>query len=187
MTFRPIRHPLVPSLLLVVTLVAFTGCDTTDPVEPADPIEVEGTYDFVTFRFVPESRGILAVNVLDTLNTDESFLQLAANEQFRLQYQFVEQTFPDAPRGDFRATRDDDDSITVELMPRQSDVDEFEAILLGSEVVFTREIAGGDTLLVLSEERTVDLAAYDAVTYGSVGSQPGTLTVELVLRQEGED
>lgn len=185
MNLRFIRHAFVPTLFFAIAFVALTGCDTTDPVEPADPIEVEGTYDFVTFRFVPESRGILAVNVLDTLNTSESFLQLAANEQFRLQYQFVGQTFPDAPRGDFRATRDNDDVITVELTPRQTDVDEFEAILLGSETVFTREVAGGDTLLVLSDERTVDLAAYDAETYGGVDPQPGTLTVEFELRQEG--
>jgi hypothetical protein len=186
MTLRSTSRPLTFAFFIAV-VAAFAGCDTTDPDEPADPIEVEGTYDFVTFRFVPDSRGVVPVNVLDTLVTGESFLRLAGDNQFQLQYQFVGQTFPDAPRGDFSATRDDDGVITVELTPRQTDVDEFEAILLSSGVAFTREIASGDTLLVLSDERTVDLAAYDAGTYGGVDPQPGTLTVEFELRREGED
>ena len=44
----------------VFVLAVLPGCDTTEPVPPADPTEVAGTYDFAEFRFVPTSTGITA-------------------------------------------------------------------------------------------------------------------------------
>ena len=178
MTFRPIRHRLVPSLLFVIALVAFVGCDTSDPVPSVEPVEVEGIYDFIALRFDPDRSIIVPVNVLDSLIADQTSLQLADNGEFQLTYRFEGETFSDNVRGTFEASRD---AVTLEA--RAADADRFASLLLPRQVTFDRE---SDSLLVLDEQRTVDLADYDP-EYDGIEPQPGRLTVRLQLREPTRD
>jgi hypothetical protein len=178
MTLRFTYRPLVAALFLAVTLIVFTGCDTSDPVPTVEPVEVAGVYDFTQFRFDPDRSVLLPVNVLDSLVADETSLRLADNGEFLLTYQFEGETFPDNVRGTFDASRD---AVTLEA--RESDADRFAALLLPRQITFDRE---GDTVLLLDEQRTVDLAAYDE-DYEGFDPQPGQLTVRLQLREPTRD
>jgi len=179
MTSRSTRRPLALSLLAAIALVAFVGCDTTDPVPTVEPEEVTGTYDFTQFRFNPDRSGIVGVNLLDTLVVDETSLRLTDGGEFLLTFQFVGETFDDRIRGTFEATSEE-----VTLTARSEDVDLLGALLLSQGITFQRE---SEDVLRLSEDRTVDLEAYDEEVYGGIEPQPGQLTVQLQLREPTRD
>lgn len=166
---------LVPALLFVALF--FAGCDTTDPVPPADPVDVAGVYDVTEFRFIPTRSGILGVNLLDTLNVDATALTLRSDGQFLFDFQFGE-AFPDDFRGTFSATRDE-----VSLTTRSEDLSRLQGLLLDQRVTLERD---GNTVLRLDEQRTVDLEAYDEDTYGGIEPQPGRFVLRLALRDAAD-
>lgn len=175
MRFRPTLR-LVAALICTAAVPFVAGCDTTDPVPPAAPEEVAGTYDFAEFRFVPTSSGIVPLNLLDTLITDETQLDLAANGEFQLVYRLEGSTFSDNVRGTFNASRDE-----VVLSARAVDVARLEALLLRQQLTFTRTT---ETELLLSDQRTVDLESFDDERYGGLDAVTGALRLRLVLRDE---
>lgn len=174
MNFRFIRHAFVPSLLLAVALVAFIGCDTSDPVPTVEPDEVTGTYDFTRFRFTPDRSGIVGVNLLDTLVVDATSLQLTDGGEFLLTFQFMGETFDDRIRGTFEVTSEE-----VTLTARSEDVDLLGLLLLSQGITLQRD---SEDVLSLSEDRTVDLEAYDEEVYGGIEPQPGILSIRLERR-----
>lgn len=178
MTLRSLQRTLAAALFFSVTLVAFTGCDTSDPVPSVEPVEVAGIYDFTELRFDPDRSIIVPLNVLDSLIADQTSLQLADNGEFQLTYRFEGETFSDNVRGTFEASRD---AVTLEA--RAADADRFASLLLPRQVTFDRESA---SVLVLDEQRTVDLADYDP-EYDGIEPQPGQLTVRLQRRGNTRD
>lgn len=175
LSLRALLLPLCPLLLLTGLFLA--GCDTTDPVPPTEPVEVAGTYDVTAFRFDPDRTGILGLNLLDSLNADVTVLELRADGQFLFIFQF-DNDFPDDFRGTFTASRDE-----VRLMTRDEDLSRLPLLLLSQGVTFERQ---GDTgLVLLDDNRTVDLESYDEDVYGGIAPQTGTLTVRLTRRETG--
>lgn len=163
--------------VLLLGLVFATGCDTTDPEPSADPADVAGIYEFAEFRFDPDRSGIVAVNVLDSLSTEGSYLDLRSDGQFQIVYQFGDD-FPDNARGSFTVTRD-----VVRLSARSADVPRMQALLLSQNVEFERQ---SETVLLVDEEMTVDLEAYDEDVYGGIEPQPGQLRIRMTL-QDGTE
>lgn len=163
---------------LAFSALLLTGCDSTDPVSSANPGEVAGTYDIAEFRFVPDRSGIVPADVLDSLAAEESYLDLRATGNFQLIYRFEADDFSDNARGTFTVTRDG-----VRLTTRDVDVPRMRALLLDRNVALDRE---SETVLMIDEQMTVDLAAYDADVYGGIEPQPGRLVVRFVLRTDAE-
>lgn len=174
MTLRSTFRPLAFALSIAV-IAAFAGCDTSDPVPSVEPTEVAGTYDFTAFRFDPDRAGLLEVNLLDSLVTDETALQLVNTGDFRLRYRFEDEPFDDDVRGDFNVDRDE-----VVLRPRAEDRDLLPGLLIPeTTLVLQRE---SETVLAFDETVTVDLEAFDEEAYGGFAPQPGRLTIRLQRR-----
>jgi len=106
-----------------------SGCDSqTDENRYIE--EVVGEYHFNTFKFVPESSVLPPVNVLDTLVTEETRLQLFA--RFTLLYRFIGDD-PAFVGGDFQATKS-----RVILKGNKEDEKFYVALLLPTEIELSR-------------------------------------------------
>lgn len=178
MTPRSTRRPLALSLLFAIALVAFVGCDTTDPVPAVEPDEVAGVYDFAVFRFNPQASAIDDADVLARLVPNRTSLELLNTQrggQFQLRYQF-EDELSDIISGDFTVSRDD-----VDLTVREEDRPSLRALLLSNQFQFERV---GRDVLTLSATKTVNLEAFDPDEYGGAGltEVQGVLEIELRLR-----
>lgn len=164
------------AVLLFCALSA--GCDTTDPVSPASPADVEGLYDITEFLFNPQAAAIADANVLARLEPGATLdlLNTQRGGQFQLRYQFTGE-LPDLISGDFTVTQDN-----VTLTVREEDRPSLSGLLLDAQIVLVRE---SDTVLSRSVTKSVNLEAFDAEEYGGAGltSVQGTLTLRLVQRE----
>lgn len=163
---------------LLLGLVFVTGCDTTDPVAPADPADVAGVYDIVTFRFTPAAQAIASANVLDKLVAEETFFELLDTQrggQFQLRYRRTGE-LADIINGDFTV-----DANRVSMTVREEDRPSLANLLLDAQITLNRESV--DTL-VRSVTKDVNLEQYDPEQYGGAGltNVRGTLELRLVRR-----
>ena len=168
MTFRLL------SLLGALALVSLSACDSGDDGDEPTPADVAGFYDFDAFRFVPDAPGVQSVNVADTLVAGDSFIRLFDGGQATLEFRrqsgvarFVPGEF-EVRRRQLRVTFDGGNAETLSRL------------LLPQVLIFDRDAATGG--LVLEEDLTADLEAYDAGRYGGFRSVPGTLTLQLSPR-----
>jgi hypothetical protein len=168
---RPRR--LLPLALLAVALVALVGCDSSNPITPPSPTEVEGNYVFTEFRFVPLAGGLAAANVLDTLRTEDTELRLLGSGQALLIYRI-------RGGGSALLTGNFDLSATQLRLRLQEDAG-LARLLLSSSITFER-LEGGR----LRHETppgtpvTVNLAAYDPARYQGLNQVQGRLFIEFL-------
>ncbi len=160
------------SAAVLVAAVAFSACDSGNAVDPPTPADVAGVYTFDAFRFQPDAGALQGVNVLDTLVTDESFVELLDSGQATLRFRrtggttrFVAGTF-EVRRDQIRLTFQGGNEATLGRL------------VLPNVLTFDRT---GDTLS-LEDDFTANLEAYDSSRYAGFGSIPGTLTLRLSLR-----
>ncbi len=159
--------------LLVLTTLAFAGCDTTDPVPPADPVDVAGTYDFTQFRFNPQPDFVPDVSVLDTLNLDRTSIELLDSGQFQFRYR-LNGGLDNIINGTFTLNRDQ-----VTLRFETGLEARLRALLLDPTLTFQRTDADR---LTLSLSKTVNLEAYSDEYQGTgldLTAVPGLLEIEL--------
>jgi hypothetical protein len=152
------------------------GCDTTQPVTPAQPADVAGTYDFTQLRFQPSAGGIVPAEVLATVVTegpDATRLQLFGDAQAILYY-----NFGSGDTGFFTGTF----TVTRDVA----------RITFGaaSEPRRLRLLLPADLSLRRTDERTlstdlgtrVNLEAFAPQTYTGLRDVAGTLQVRLARR-----
>lgn len=165
--------------VLALGLLVLAGCDTTDPVPPANPSDVAGIYDIATFRFTPEAQAIAPANVLEKLVAEESYFELLATQrggQFQLRYRRVGE-LADIITGDFTVN-----ASTVSLTVGEEDRPSLPRLLLDAQIPLVRESDGS---LTRSGVKTVNLEQYDPQQYGGAGltNVRGTLELRLVPRE----
>ncbi|MEP0546697.1 MAG: hypothetical protein ABJF88_07190 [Rhodothermales bacterium] len=137
-----------------LALSVLPGCDTTDPIPPADTTEVTGTYDFTLFRFNPDPQFVPDAVVLDTLNQERTSVELLDSGQFQFRYRVVG-GLDNIINGTFTVTRDE-----VTLTFESGNEARLQRLLLDSTLQFDR--ADSETL-TLSRTKRVDLEAYSEV------------------------
>lgn len=155
-------------------VLALGGCDSGDPDDNPDPSDVDGTYEFTQYVFEPSGSGFQPIQVLDTLDTEETELRLFADGEFFLIYQFV--------AGDQYLVTGEFDVSTgaVTLSVGDEDQADVERILLSDEFTLRRDPDGSD---VLSAEvtKTINPSAFSD-RYEGVESMAGTLRIRLDQR-----
>lgn len=170
-----------PRLLAValcgaLVLFLLPGCDTTDPIPPADTTEVTGTYDFTLFRFNPDPQFVPDAVVLDTLNQERTSIELLDSGQFQFRYRVVG-GLDNIINGTFAVTRDE-----VTLTFESGNEARLQRLLLDPTLRFVR--ADSETL-TLSRTKRVNLEAYSD-EYRDTGLDltdvPGLLEVNLNRR-----
>ncbi len=77
------------SLLAVLVTVSLAACDSGDPIDQPEPRDVAGRYSFTEFEFRPTSSAVQPINVLDTLETSRTHLDLSSGGNFIFRYGFV--------------------------------------------------------------------------------------------------
>jgi hypothetical protein len=148
-----------PRLLAValcgwLALSVLPGCDTTDPVPPAETTEVTGTYDFTLFRFNPAPQFVPDAVVLDTLNLERTSVELLDSGQFQFRYRVLG-GLDNIINGTFTVTRDE-----VTLSFEGGNETRLQRLLLDPTLQFDR--ADSETL-TLSRTKRVNLEAYSEV------------------------
>ncbi len=169
----PFRSALL-GVTAAVLLAGTVGCDSSDPVDPPSPEDVEGIYDFTEFSFDPNAGGIADANVLDTLVAANTFVELFGSGEADLRYKF-ENAPSDRISGTFTVT-----AAELRLTFANAE-DRLASLLLSNTIPFERD---GDGVLLFEGERTVDLEAFDPVEYEDLNAVGGTLTIRLVRRTE---
>jgi hypothetical protein len=160
-------------LALLATVVALVGCDSSNPITPPSPLEVEGNYVFTEFRFVPLAGGLAAANVLDTLQTANSGLELFGSGRALLRYRIRGGT-SDVLDGNF-------DLSATQFRLRLREDAGLARLLLSPSITFERREGGR-----LRHETpagspvTVNLAAYDPARYQGLTQVQGRLFVEFL-------
>lgn len=171
--------PLGALAAFFLAAVALVGCDTTDPVPPAEPDEVAGIYEIVEFRFDPQPEFVPDVSVLDTLVLDRTSVELLDSGQFQFRYRLLG-GLDNIINGTFTAT-----SAEVSLRFEEGFESRLRALLLERTLRFER--VSGERLR-LSISKTVDLEAYSE-EYEDTGLDltdvPGRLELELRLENSG--
>ncbi len=159
------------SLILVLLILAVSGCDSGDPIDEPHAREVAGQYDFTEFTFEPSGAGFQPIVVLDTLVLHETNLRLSSGGNFILSYQFVDgDVF--FPSGEFSVT-----AQSVRLNGNDADLDDFEKLLLDDE--FTLRRSDDEPGLLTAEiSKTIDPSAFSD-RYEGVSSMSGTLRLGL--------
>ena len=157
----------------LVALVAVSACDSGDAIDAPTPGDVAGVYDFDAFRFTPDASALAPVNVLDTLVTGESFVELLDGGQATLRFRRQGGATRFVP-GDFEVRRSE-----LRITFDGGNDDTLARLVLPGVLTFERDDDDG---LSLSQELTADLEAYDASRYGGFDDVPGTLTLRLERR-----
>lgn len=80
------RFLLVP--LLLIALVAWTGCDSSDDGGFSEEDLAGSTYDVTEFVFVTDGTGIADAEILGALNASNTSVRFFAGGNFQLEYQF---------------------------------------------------------------------------------------------------
>jgi len=159
--------------LVVAALVALAGCDSTNPVTPPSPGEVEGNYVFTDFRFVPQAGGLAPANVLDTLQTANSGLELFGSGRALLRYRIIGGT-SDVLDGNF-------DLSATQLRLRLREDAGLARLLLSPSITFERVNDGRIRHETPANAPvTVNLAAYDPVRYQGLTQVQGRLFIEFL-------
>lgn len=169
------RFRALSAALFLSGLIAFTGCDSGDPIDAPKPADVAGTYGFTELTFQPTAAGVAPANVLDSLDALNTDLRLSSGGNFILSYQFkgAQEFFLS---GDF-----DVSASTVKIKGDRNDRGEFNKLLLDNEFTLRRsETASG--VLTAEIQKSVNLAAYAPTKYAGLTSVPGTLRLRLVRR-----
>lgn len=163
------RRPLALAILLVVGGLS-SACDSGD--DEVRPVDVAGEYVFTEFQFVPRSTLLPAANVLDTLVSDNTRLQLFSSGRFTLLYQFVGAN-AEFVGGDF-----DVNARRVRLRGHEDEARFYRELLLGSEITLDREEEGAFSA---SLRRTVNLEEFSN-RYAGLRSVDGVVRLQLVRR-----
>ncbi len=154
----------------VVLASAWTaGCDSNE--DKPEPAEVAGEYRFTELRFVPLSSAVQSVNVLDTLVTSATRLQLFSSGRFTLLYQF-EGERAEFIGGDFSVS-----SSRVVLKGEKDQERFYRALLLDLETSLVRE--QDDVTLNGNVRRKVNLEAFSP-RYRGLPSVEGDMKITLV-------
>ncbi|GIV60486.1 hypothetical protein GQ464_007935 [Rhodocaloribacter litoris] len=154
----------LPGVLLL--LLTLSACDSSDTV---DFDAVAGEYVFTRFEFNPASSLLQPLDVLDTLVTSNTRLQLFSSGRFTLMYQFVGGP-AEFIGGDYTAT-----SARVRLKGNADEKRFYEALLLSNEFTLNRE---GDNVLTADIEREVNLEQFSR-RYEGLTAVKGTLSLRL--------
>ena len=164
-----------PRLLSVLALAAvLAACDSNDGPDP-EPADVAGEYNVTAFTFDPDIQVLDPINVLDTLATGRTRLEILSGGQVFLRYQRQNSPVERLVLGE-ASVRTEQVRITFEDGTDQ----DRRRILLPSQVTFDRE---GATLSA-ETEATVDLEAYSPRfgTDGTFRDVDGTLRITLTPR-----
>ena len=156
---------------VVLAVVALPACDSGNAVDPPTPADVAGVYTFDAFRFQPTATALQPVNVLDTLVTDESFIELLDSGDAALRFRRTGGTTRIVP-ANFEVRRNE-----IRLTFQGGNEATLGRLLLPNVLTFDRT---GDAL-ALTDELTANLEAYDVGRYSGFTSIPGTLTLRLSL------
>jgi hypothetical protein len=158
-------------------LILATGCDSGDGVE-VTPEDVEGTYSFLEFTFVPNAARIPSVDARESLVEDETFLRLFGSGQAQLLYDFE-----DGPSGflDGQVSLSES-TVTVEL---ENSTGARDQLLLPATLRLDRESADVLTTVTTSNgERsgfatTANLELFDPDGFEGLTSVSGELFITL--------
>lgn len=158
-------------LLLGLLVFALTGCDSSSPIDPPSPQDVEGVYHIAELRFVPQASAIEPANVLSRIDVGRSNLELSGLGDAIFRFALTNQ--PSALlAGDFSVTAT---QLRLRLTDPQS---RLPTILLSSPLTLNR---ADDAELVLQQVQTVNLAAFDPERYAGLTAVQGTLTLRFRL------
>jgi hypothetical protein len=155
--------------LLLVALLAWTGCDSDDEGGFSEA-DLEGaTYDFTEFVFVTDGTGIADADVLGALNAGTSSLRFFSGGNFQIEYQFTgegERTL----FGDYSVSGDEvnfnfDDSIA----------DSRRRLLLPDRLTFTI-LNNAETLELEQRLSDIRLSDFSEEQFGSTRSD-GTMQI----------
>lgn len=167
------KHPLIRTFiaaLFLTTALVVSACDSTgDDVNPGD---VAGEYVFSDFRFVPDAPLLAPANILDTLVTENTRLQLFSSGRFTLLYQFVGAN-PEFIGGNFDVGRN-----RVRIIGREDEEEFYRRLLLGPEFTLSRTETDGFSAEI---PRTVNLEGFSE-RYRGLRSVDGVVMLELVRR-----
>lgn len=165
------------SLLAVIVLFVLTGCDSGDPADDASPSDVAGEYIFTEFVFTPVAQEVVQpINVLDTLVTSTTHLNLFSAGSFIFFYEFVEGD-QDFLTGDFSVT-----DRTVRIDGSSDHRSKYNDLLLMEDFTLRRDETNPN-VLTAEIELTVNPSAFSD-RYEGIGSLDGTLNLRLVIKQE---
>lgn len=159
-------------LVVVLFVLAVSGCDSGDPIDEAHPRDVAGLYNFTEFTFDPAGAGFQPIVVLDTLVQAETNLRLSSGGQFVLSYQFVNgDVF--FPAGTFEVT-----ARSVRMDGDDSFLNDFEKLLLDDEFTLRRS-EDEEGVLTAEIPETIDPSEFSD-RYSGVDEMSGTLRLRLV-------
>lgn len=162
------------ALAALVALVILPGCGLIGGAS-LTPEQVAGTYRVVEFRFVPNASAIATADVLDELDSDDTYLELLTGGvgQFNLR--------AEGERASLQPGTFGIGGNNVTFRFTGGDRDTREALLLPNRVTFS---ASGSGTLIAEEEATVDLEAFDGRRYAGLENVEGVLRMRLV-RSDG--
>ena len=159
-------------LALVLSFLAFTGCDTNNPGSGLD--EVAGTYTATTFRFEPEAPTITDVDVLAGLRDGALTVEIFADGQMTLSFEplgGVRQLVTGTARASSR---------TVTLAGRtDADAERMALLLLQPSVSFARDDLAPNRLTASLLLAGVNLEEYDPAGYPGLTAVRGRLEITL--------
>ena len=155
-------------LLLGSGLLLFAACDDDPTINPAD---VAGEFGFTVYRFDLQNGGFAPdANVLDSLNTTRTNLQLFQNNRFFLEYRFKDETSSSLLIGTFTLGEND-----VLLQFEKGSEAELQQLLLPDEVRFS--IRENGNLLIASQRR-------EGIRLDHFDPRYGTFRYDGILRIE---
>lgn len=163
------------TLLAVITVFVLTGCDSGDPADEARPSDVAGEYRFTQFEFTPTAQVVEPINVLDTLVTSDTHLNLSSGGNFIFAYKFVEGDLYFLT-GNFSVTE-----RTVRIDGLSENRSLYSQLLLREDFTLRRDETNPD-VLTAEIDLTVNPAAFSD-RYQGVGSLDGRLNLRLVNQQ----
>lgn len=166
---RLLRFP----LLALLCAGLFIGCDSSDPVDPPSAEDVAGRYSFEAFTFDPNASAIPEVNMLDTLVTGNTSLQIFESGQFQFNFQFAgrAQEFFD---GTVKVT-----SSQVEFDVDNDDQDDqarLRRLFLNDNFKLSRS-SGNAALLTADIQKTVNLETFNKAKYEGLTSVAGVVKI----------
>ena len=171
-----LRRLATGSLLLLVSLSLFSGCDSAETSEVAEALP--GEYQFETFRFRYGKNNEQVVNLKSMLVDEQSYVTFLSNPRFFLFYKFEDRNQRGAEGRYSVGGRE------VVLRGLEEDVDSglFEDVLLPGEFTLRYDNSGNPVQLRASFSQTVNLAAFAPEEYPGFREIAGTMQIVLVPR-----
>lgn len=158
-------------LLPLLLILLITACDSGDPTSKnVSTADVVGVYSFTDFSFDPNADLISPINLLDTLDTNETKLLLFEDGNFTLIYR-VKGTFTKPLRGTFTVNE-----FEVRLTGPASETDELANLLLETVAVLERDPGDRNLLKANLQDRMVDIGLFlrgyeDTTVKGTISIQ----------------